>query len=170
MEFRTTKRGFLVGEFLDRYGKECSIQESSFADEDCIWLGVDNDAEGNAIANGRMHLTQAQARDLIPVLRHFARTGGLGIDDAYEKFVVGAWVRGVGERNHGVEGRITEIHVGNDMVVQDCHKAGFAGQWICMWDKATLIWEPIDVPASVRTRYDLIAADEEEDGNQSRGS
>jgi len=35
-----TSRGFVLGEFKDRYGVKCSIQESSLASEPCIWLGV----------------------------------------------------------------------------------------------------------------------------------
>jgi hypothetical protein len=166
MEFKTTKRGLLTAEFVDRYGNECSAQESSIAGEDCIWLGVDNDAEGNPVVGGRMHLTKELARDLIPLLRHFARTGALGVDSTSDKFVVGAWVTGVGESNRGVEGRITEIHVGKAMVVQDWRKSGPKGQHICVWEKADLIWEPADIPVSVRTRYDRIGADEDEDGHQ----
>lgn len=36
-----TQRGFLRGEFTDRYGVKCSIQKSSLATEDAIWLGID---------------------------------------------------------------------------------------------------------------------------------
>ena len=81
MDFGPTKKGLLRAEFEDRYGAVCSIQESSHAGEDCIWLGVEVDLEGNEVPRGRMHLSQEQARELIPVLRHFARTGRLGEDD-----------------------------------------------------------------------------------------
>ena len=35
-----TLRGFEVKHFTDCYGKDCSIQESSSASGDCIWLGI----------------------------------------------------------------------------------------------------------------------------------
>lgn len=33
-------RGFEVKHFEDLYNQDCSIQESSLATEDCIWLGI----------------------------------------------------------------------------------------------------------------------------------
>ncbi len=67
---KRTERGFDVWEFTDRSGKKCSIQKSSLADEDCIWLGIHDLA-------GRMHLTRAQVRKLLPYLKRFAATGNL---------------------------------------------------------------------------------------------
>lgn len=61
-------RGFLRGQFTDRYGFPCSIQKSSLATEDCIWLGRDL---------VRMHLTREMAAELIPLLQHFVETGEL---------------------------------------------------------------------------------------------
>lgn len=37
-----TQRGFPRGEFKDRYGESCSIQDSSLATEAAIWLGLDD--------------------------------------------------------------------------------------------------------------------------------
>lgn len=97
-------RGFMFKRFTDRYGAECSIQESSLATEAAIWLGVDDaqpqimasDAKRLGIATRqdtgwipypipdevflttRMHLTQAQVRELLPLLERFAETGYLG--------------------------------------------------------------------------------------------
>ena len=98
-----TLRGFAHSSFEDRYGAKCSIQKSSMAFEDCIWFGV-NDADpkimcNNAVRNGvtaqdncgwqpyeipedvllstRMHLTQEQVKQIIPVLQHFVDTGEL---------------------------------------------------------------------------------------------
>ena len=68
MDISPTQRGFMRGEFIDRYGAKCSIQESSLATEACIWLGTEKD---------RMHLTQDHAKELIPLLRHFVKTGCL---------------------------------------------------------------------------------------------
>ncbi|MCP4741455.1 MAG: hypothetical protein GY871_04395 [Actinomycetales bacterium] len=87
-----TQRGFGRIEFIDRYGDECSVQESSLATERCIWLGI-SDAkpqictpgkgwsevplpEGTFIGS-RMHLTQGMAAELIPILQHFVETGDL---------------------------------------------------------------------------------------------
>ncbi len=37
-----TERGFRIDKFVDRYGVPCSLQKSSLATEDAIWLGVDD--------------------------------------------------------------------------------------------------------------------------------
>ena len=80
MKWKKTVRGFDRAEFIDRYGQKCSIQKSSLATEDCIWLGVDTNITGEDVGE-RMHLTQEAARDLWPVLRDFARTGELRWED-----------------------------------------------------------------------------------------
>jgi len=108
-----------------------------------------------------MHLTRDQARLLIPILRHFVREGVLGVDEPREKFHIGAWVAGVGKDNRGVEGRIIAMQRGTHMTVQDQHKPGEAGQHICLWEVADLIWVPIDVPDNIPTRYDRLREDDE---------
>lgn len=40
MDFNTTQRGFKIGSFEDRNGKVCSLQYSSLATEEAIWLGI----------------------------------------------------------------------------------------------------------------------------------
>ena len=76
MKWKKTTRGFDRGEFVDRYRQKCSIQKSSLATEDCIWLGVDNNIKGENVGE-RMHLTQEAVKRLLPYLNHFARTGEL---------------------------------------------------------------------------------------------
>ncbi len=75
MKIGKTNRGFASGEFEDKYGSKCSIQESSIATEACIWLGVDE--HFNSKVNARMHLTTEMVEELIPVLQHFVKTGYL---------------------------------------------------------------------------------------------
>lgn len=72
-------RGFLKGNFRDQYGQSCSIQKSSLATEDCIWLGADDitTAPGCEPFNTRMHLNREMAAALIPLLQRFADTGDL---------------------------------------------------------------------------------------------
>ena len=96
-------RGFQGLNFEDQYNTECSIQKSSAAIYDAIWFGVSqpkpiimaSDARKLGITtdknNGwvdypipdevmistRMHLTQDQVRQLLPVLQHFADHGEL---------------------------------------------------------------------------------------------
>ncbi len=86
LTFGKDARNFVVAEFLDMYGQKCSIQKSSIATEDVIWLGVDNTGphlkgpswEYGEDVNARMHLTQEQVRDqLLPALQHFVETGEL---------------------------------------------------------------------------------------------
>lgn len=67
-----THRGFLSGDFQDSNGNNCSIQESSLV-EPRLWFGRDS-VLGEP---GRMHLTQQQAADLIPLLQRFVETGRL---------------------------------------------------------------------------------------------
>lgn len=77
--FTKTDRGFTRGEFKDTYGCECSIQQSSIATADCLWLGCDEilRAPGFDPINSRMHLTREMAAELIPPLQHFVETGAL---------------------------------------------------------------------------------------------
>lgn len=103
MKIKATERGFPIAEFKDRYDVKCSIQKSSLAFEDCIWLGVDDPCPqimmSDAIKLGlikpeplpvgwidyeipkevlirtRMHLTQKMVKDLLPILQRFVETG-----------------------------------------------------------------------------------------------
>ena len=96
-----TQRGFGKGKFKDAYGAECSIQKSSLATKDAIWLGIEdakpqimcNNAERNGLVKQgdcgwqpfeipkdvmlttTMHLTQREVRQLLPILEKFAKTG-----------------------------------------------------------------------------------------------
>lgn len=103
MKIQFNQRNF--AEFEDRYGHKCSIQKSSLAEEDCIWLGL-NDADPKIMSsdatrmglrgrtfdergwipfkipkkvslNTRMILTQETAAELIPILQRFVETGEL---------------------------------------------------------------------------------------------
>lgn len=103
VSLRATQRGFSIGEFNDQYGLKCSIQKSSVATKDCIWLGVDDpkpeimvsDARKlgitNSMENGwmsysiprevsihtRMHLSREDVKKLLPLLQRFVETGSL---------------------------------------------------------------------------------------------
>jgi hypothetical protein len=68
MKLKKTNRGFAIAEFIDRYGEKCSIQKSSLATENCIWLGVHEN---------RMHLTPKMVANMLPLLQRFAETGDL---------------------------------------------------------------------------------------------
>lgn len=87
---KRTSRGFALIEFRDHYECPCSLQKSSLATEEAIWIGCDDAAprqlvpgvgwrpvefpEGTAF-DTRMHLTRAQVAVLLPLLQHFADTG-----------------------------------------------------------------------------------------------
>jgi len=107
IKIKRNARGFKVGEFTDRYGLKCSIQKSSIATENCIWLGVDDpkplimssdairlglkkqtfDEKDNGwvdfkipdevLIHNRMHLTVNQVKELLPILQKFVETGEL---------------------------------------------------------------------------------------------
>jgi hypothetical protein len=75
METTRTARGFPVQRFTDLYGSECSVQDSSLADCDAIWFGVDKDSDGRECT--RMHLTCEQVAELLPALQRFVATGSI---------------------------------------------------------------------------------------------
>ena len=107
IEFSKTQRGFKNGKFEDYYGAPCSIQKSSLATKDAIWLGIDNanpqimssdairmglkqrtfteadngwtpfEIPKEVMLNTRMHLTQKQVKALLPVLQKFVETGDI---------------------------------------------------------------------------------------------
>jgi hypothetical protein len=83
-----TQRGFLRGEFKDLYGADCSIQESSLATDNAIWLGCENGthyidarpmlkADETFTCSARMHLNQEQVKELLPILQYFVEHGTL---------------------------------------------------------------------------------------------
>jgi len=87
---KKTHRGFPYYEFRDRYDVPCSLQKSSLAFEDAIWLGTDDEQprvlkQGKGwvdypmpeeySVNTRMHLTRFQVFRLLPVLLKFVLTG-----------------------------------------------------------------------------------------------
>jgi len=80
--------GFKGLEFQDYYGQICSLQKSSLAGPEAIWLGLSNtgpnmgrDESGKSTpykdVNARMHLSQAQVKKLLPHIIKFAETGEL---------------------------------------------------------------------------------------------
>lgn len=92
MKLKPTRRGFLLGEFTDLYGAKCSLQKSSLATSDAIWLGVDEvklqiliPGQGwtpvvvpeGTTKSARMHLDRKLVLELLPQLQHFAETGEL---------------------------------------------------------------------------------------------
>lgn len=102
-----TERGFDLIEFSDLYDSECSIQKSSLATDDAIWIGV-SDAKPQIMASAaaargvttsamtgwvpypiprevslttRMHLNREQVAELLPILQRFVETGEIsGLD------------------------------------------------------------------------------------------
>lgn len=160
---KPTNRGFLRGDFEDRYGQQCSVQESSLATEEAIWLGVDVSLKGVDVEHGRMHLTRQQVKDLLPILRYFARNGSLGHDDPKAIFPVGQRVVGIGETNQGVEGRVIEVAEGQYVTVQDDRATPPDGKIVCLWDNALLVWEPMETPENVPSRYERLLQSEDDD-------
>lgn len=81
MRVRKTSRGFKIIKFTDLYGEKCSLQESSLATARAIWFGCDENGKPHHVTgqtlSPRMHLSQKQVRELLPVLQWFAETGEL---------------------------------------------------------------------------------------------
>ena len=70
-DITTTERGFQIIDFKDRYGFECSLQQSSLAEYEppgtsAVWLGVGND---------RMHLDIKLVEKLIGNLQNWLDNG-----------------------------------------------------------------------------------------------
>lgn len=78
---KTTSRGFRIIEFKDTYQQECSLQKSSAAGHDCIWLGQDKPQILEGTPYARMHLTREMVAELLPMLQFFVETGELPSDD-----------------------------------------------------------------------------------------
>ena len=72
MDLEKNQRGFKSGKFTDLYGEKCSIQKSSLATDDAIWLGIDK-----LSVSSRMHLNREQVAKLLPILQKFVETGEL---------------------------------------------------------------------------------------------
>jgi hypothetical protein len=101
MKKEVTPRGFGFYSFVDYNGTECTVQESSLATDECIWIGANKleikefvpgqvgwherpefdegrVPDGRAyIGNNRMHLTREQVAELLPILQKFVETGEL---------------------------------------------------------------------------------------------
>jgi hypothetical protein len=77
MELAKTQRGFDRLDFVDRYGQPCSLQKSSLATEDAIWIGCDQGLHVDGQCLARMHLTQDMVAQLLPLLHRFVETGEL---------------------------------------------------------------------------------------------
>lgn len=98
----TTVRGLGRIEFTDEHGgveTPCSVQESSSAEQDAIWLGIDApkimvfranntgwheyavpvspDPGSYVLINGRMHLDRKKVKDLVRLLNRWLKTGSL---------------------------------------------------------------------------------------------
>lgn len=101
MKKQKTSRGFTFYKFTESNGNNCSIQKSSAAEMDLIWLGCDelniqgftpwgqpeswasiteeqiNEKFGtkHISANNRMHLSRETVAELLPILQKFVNTG-----------------------------------------------------------------------------------------------
>lgn len=77
MNLEYTQRGFARIEFTDFNGDACSLQKSSVATEDLIWLGCNEGTHVDGHCLARMHLTRTMVADLLPLLQRFVETGEL---------------------------------------------------------------------------------------------
>lgn len=96
MKIQKTNRGFEIASFKDSNDIDCSLQKSSSAMEDKVWLGIDNpkltifadeslgkyevvDMPKLYMVDSRMHLTRFQVMQLLPALTNFVYTGNLEV-------------------------------------------------------------------------------------------
>jgi len=105
IEERKTNRGFDVLEFTDLSGSKCSIQKSSLATDDAIWIGIEKadpkimlkdtpqggtgwikyDIPDNVLLTTRMHLNMNQVKELLPIFQRFIDTGEIVKRTPFEK-------------------------------------------------------------------------------------
>ncbi|MEE9214837.1 MAG: hypothetical protein V3U54_08605 [Thermodesulfobacteriota bacterium] len=74
---RYTNRGFRRDEFFDIYGDKCSIQESSLATKEALWLGMVEGKHVDGHCLSRMHVDKKLARWLIKKLQRFVDRGNI---------------------------------------------------------------------------------------------
>lgn len=160
LEFKPTPKGVLRGAFKDRFGAECELQESSYTEESCIWVGPVIDSQGEPLTSSRMHLTRDQALELSLALRYFANEGWLG-QYTTDHFRVGNWVRGIGRDNHEVYGRVQQAHIGDSITIQDQKVMGPTGEWVTLWSTITQEWEPAEPPPDGISLYDHLTEEED---------
>jgi hypothetical protein len=77
-----TSRGFEIVTFRDRYGNDCSLQQSSLAEYDspgtsAVWLGCDKErySRPGELLSPRMHLDRVMVAALIGHLQRWLDTG-----------------------------------------------------------------------------------------------
>lgn len=75
LNIEPTERGFMRGEFRDRDGNLCIIQDSSLATEDALRLGQLEGTHHLGHCLATMHLTKEMARTLIQALMRFVNNG-----------------------------------------------------------------------------------------------
>lgn len=78
--FSTTQRGFPVWVWSDLNDEACSLQKSSLATDDAVWVGLNTgthvrNERGEVVCCARMHLDREQAKWLAERLLAFALTG-----------------------------------------------------------------------------------------------
>ena len=168
-----TLRGFDFLAFKDGNGKDCSLQKSSVATEDYVWLGCDKiglvmeipgvgfqdiptESEGfggvNYLANTRMHLNRRQVGNLIPHLQKFVQTGELSTPTPPETPVCedGFRIRAFRERVSSTE---------NDYLVTGVSTIEEAARKLSreqMKADMSRKWTPSDVDGIVRLEYGAV--------------
>jgi len=84
MKIKFTQRGFAFAEFEDTNGEKCSVQDSSSAFEAKLWLGQETGTHHLGQCSARMHLTQRQVAELMPILQRFVETGSISRKEVEE--------------------------------------------------------------------------------------
>jgi hypothetical protein len=97
--FDVTAKGSPIVEFKDHYDIECTIQQCTIGSRDAIWVGVSErksqipryyegkiripfDTEIDQASDAkRMYLTKKEVKQLLPVLKHFAKYGNLPYEE-----------------------------------------------------------------------------------------
>lgn len=77
---RKSSRGYAFMEFRDFNGESCSIQESSLATKNCLWLGCDHETIHQVTGDpcgARMHIDLKLAKRIVRTLQHWIDTGYL---------------------------------------------------------------------------------------------
>jgi len=112
-------------------------------------------------AAGSLHLDREAAREMLHVLRHFIRTGRLGVDGFEDAYYLGAYVKGVHPETRGVRGVLSQFGP-EFFYIRDLDKGTPEEpfEWI-MGGRETLEerWEPCDPPTDVLTWHERLLKD-----------
>lgn len=112
-------------------------------------------------AAGSLHLDRETARDILHVLRHFIRTGRLGVDGFNDSYYLGVYVKGVHPDTRGITGVVNGFGPGIFQVRDlDKDEDDDSSVWVmASRDSLEERWEPCEPPTNIPTWHERLLKD-----------